>query len=123
MIDRFRRLAQRAEAFRLPSIIFGLICLTSIVVVLIGPDSPDEDRLLLPSVVGLLWAMSLYSFIDSFRSVPEKTIATPGLLISLKHRLLRGWYWVKGLIFLASTTLAVVITSRMVSIWLTEYAG
>ena len=77
----------------------------------------------MPSFVGLLWATSLYSFIESFRSAPERASEKQGLILRFKHSIRRGWYWFKGLIFLTSTAVALVITSRMVSIWLVEYSG
>lgn len=75
----------------------------------------------MPSFVGLLWAVSLYGFIESFHSAPEKLTERQGLLSDFKHRLRRGWYWIKGLVFLASTAVALLITSRLLSIWLAEY--
>jgi len=123
MIDRFRRIAQRVQILRLPSIVIGLACLTAIVVVLLSSGSDEGDRILMPSFVGLLWAISLYSFIENFRSVPEQFAERQGLMFSFKHGIRRSWYWVKGLMFLASTVVALVITSRMISIWLVKDAG
>ncbi len=77
----------------------------------------------MPSFVGLLWAVSLYSFIESFSSVPERVAERRGIFSGFKHSLRRGWYWIKGLIFLASTAVALVITSRLLSIWIAEYTG
>ena len=122
MIDRFRRIAQHVQILRLPSIVVGVIFLTSIVVLFFTSESHEEDRMLMPSFVGLLWTISLYSFIESFRSVPEKLTEKQGLLLGFKHGIRRGWYWVKGLIFLTATAVALVVTSRIVSIWLSEYA-
>lgn len=78
--------------------------------------------MLMPSFVGLLWAISLYSFIESFHSVPEKLTEKQGLVLGFKYSVRRGWYWMKCLIFLAATAVALVVTSRLVSIWLSEYA-
>ena len=123
MIDSFRRVARRIQILRLPSIVVGLVCLTSIVVILVASGSRAEDRMLMPSFVGLLWATSLYSFIESFCWAPERLVEKQGFIRDLKYRIRRGWYWIRGFIFLASTAIALVITSRMVSIWLAEYSG
>ena len=120
MIDSFRRIAQRARILRVPSIVVALACLTSILVILLTSGSREEDRILMPSFVGLLWSVSLYSFIESFRSVPERLTEKQGLLSGLKGRIRRAWYWTKGLVLLISTAVALVVTSRMVSIWLAE---
>ena len=123
MIDSFRRIARRVQILRLPSIVIALACLTSILLILFTSGSREEDRLLMPSFVGLLWAVSLYSFIESFRSAPERLTENRGFLVGLKAKIQRSWYWIKGLVFLISTAVALVITSRMVSVWLAEYAG
>ena len=123
MIDRFRRIAQRIQILRLPSIVVGLACSISIVVILFISDSREADRWIMPSFVGLLWAMSVYSFIESFRSVPEKSKDEQGFLRTVRQRIRRGSYWFRGLLFLTATGLALVVTSRMVSIWLSEYAN
>jgi len=91
-------------------------------VIVVASDSHEDDRMLMPSFVGLLWAISLYTFIESFRSVPERLAEKQGLLSGFRHSIRRSWYWIKGVIFLAATALALVATSRMVSIWLSEYS-
>ena len=123
LIDHLRRAAEALRSLRTPSIAVGLTCLAMIVVVLLSTGSGEGDWLLMPSFVGLLWAISVYSFVDTFRGVPDKAATTHGFLRRLGRSARRGAYWILGLVFLGATLLALYFTARLVSIWLSEYAG
>lgn len=120
MIDKFQGIARLIRFLQLPSIAAGLICLFSILFILITSGSREGDRYLIPCILGLLWAMSLYSFIATFDSIPRKEKQTLKVLGKLKHKITRGWYWFIGLLFLGSTAGAVFLTYRMLSVWLKE---
>ena len=123
MINKLQRIAQAIQMLRLPSISVGLISLASMVVIIFISESHGGDRFIIPSFVGLLWALSTYSFIVTFRAVPEKAIETLGFFSKLKHNIYRGWYWFISVVFLGSTVAVILLTYRMVSIWLRDYGG
>ena len=123
MIDKFQRIAQIIKFLRLPSIAVGLISLASMVVIMFISKSPESDRFLIPSIVGLLWAISTYSFIVTFRSVPEKSNISLKFFSKLKRNINRGWYWFIGIVFLGTTVAVMFVTYRLVSIWLRDYGG
>ena len=122
MIDKLQGFAQTIQILRLPSIAVGLISLASMVVIMFISKSPESDRFLIPSIVGLLWAISTYSFIVTFRSVPEKANKSLKFFSKLKRIINRGWYWFIGVVFLGTTVVAILVTYRMVSIWLRDYS-
>ena len=123
MIDKLQRLAQGIQILRLPSIVVGLIGFASIIAIMFTSKSPEGDRFLIPCIVGLLWAMSTYSFIVTFRSVPAKANKSLKLLGKLKRNINRGWHWLIGLLFLGTTVAVMFVTLRMVSIWMKDYSG
>ena len=123
MIDKLQRIAQAIQILRLPSIAVGLISLASMVVIMFISKSHESDRFLLPSIVGLLWAISTYSFLVTFRSVPEKANKSLKFFSKLKRIIYRGWYWFLGVVFLGTTVAVMFVTYRMVSIWLRDYGG
>lgn len=122
MIDQFKRIALAIRVLRVPAIIVGLVCATAIIVLLMTSDSRQDDRLLMPSFVGLLWAIGLFTFIESFRAVPERAGSDQTLYGRLKRSMRRGWYWVLVVVFVGATAVAMFLTGRLVSIWLNEYA-
>ena len=123
MIDKLQRISQATQILRLPSIAVGLISLASMVVIMFISESQESDRFLIPSIVGLLWAISTYSFIVTFRSVPEKANKSLKFFSKLKRIINRGWYWFIGVVFLGTTVAIMFVTFRMVSIWLESYGG
>jgi hypothetical protein len=122
MIDKLQRISQTIQFLRLPAIAVGMFCLATTVVIILNTNSTDGDRFLIPSFVGLLWAMSTYTFIVTFRSVPEKAGNSLSLFRKLKRHLHRGWYWVISMAFLGTTITAIYFTNSMISIWLRDYA-
>jgi len=122
MIDKLQRISQTIHFLRLPAIAVGLFCLATIVVIILNTNSTDGDRFLIPSFVGVLWAMSTYTFIVTFRSVPEKADNSLSMFGKLKRHLHRGWYWVLSTVFLSTTVAAIYFTNSMISIWLRDYA-
>ena len=123
MINKLQGIAQAIQILRLPSIAVGLISLALMVVIMFTSKSPESYRFLIPSVVGLLWAISTYSFIVTFRSVPEKANKSSKFFSKLKRNINRGWYWFIGVVFLGTTVAVMFVTYRMVSIWLRDYGG
>ncbi len=123
MIDKFQRIAQIIKFLRLPSIAVGIFSLASIFVIIFTSKSHEGDRFLIPSIVGLLWAMSTYSFIVNFHSVPEKPSKTMKFFSRLKRNINRGWYWFIGIAFLTTTMCVIIATYRVVSIWIRDYGG
>ena len=123
MIDKLQGIAQAIQILRLPSIAVGLISLASMVAIMFISKSHDSDRFLIPSIVSLLWAISTYSFIVTFRSVPEKANKSLKFFSKLKRNINRGWYWFISVVFLGTTVAVIFVTFRMVSIWLRAYGG
>ena len=123
MIDILQRISQFIRILRLPSIALGVLSLSAIVAILFVLEQSASDRFLFPSFVGLIWSLSSYNFIVTFRSTPEKATAKMGLLERLEHNIHRGWYWIIGVIFLGSTITALMLTLKIGSIWLSNNNG
>lgn len=123
MIDRFQRIAQNLRFLLLPSILVGSVCLVSIVIIVVGIRSEELERFLTPSFVGLIWAATTYAFIVTFCTVPEKADKSLRLIGNLKRRISRGWYWFIAVVFLGTTIAALIMTGRLMSVWLKDYAG
>ena len=120
MIDRFQKIAQSMRILLLPLMLVGSICLVSVAVILMGARSEELERFLTPSLVGFVWAATTYSFIATFRIIPEKADESQGFAGKLRRRISRGWYWFIAVVFLGTTVAALVLTSRLMSIWLTD---
>jgi hypothetical protein len=118
MIEKFKRMAVAIQVLRLPSLTVGLICLALLVVIILFFPSDQDNRLIIPSIVGFLWGMGTYTFIVTFRSAPNNPSKPLSLLGKIKFTFTRAWYWLISVILLFGTVALIVITIRMVSILL-----
>ena len=96
-------MAQAIQVLRLPSLGIGLISLASLVVIVLFFAAEKGDRFIIPFSVSLLWGLSTYSFIVTFRAVPDKPNAPLRFFSKLKHTITRLWYGLVGLFFLGAT--------------------
>lgn len=123
MIDKLQGIAKSIQLLRQPSVVVGLISLASLVVIIFIMAPHQGDRFIIPCFVGLLWAMSTYAFIVTFRSVPERPGRASGVLTRLTLKIKRCWYWFISVVFLCTSVVVIGLTYRMVSIWLREYGN
>jgi hypothetical protein len=123
MLNKLQKIANAIHYLRLPSIAVGLFALISTVSIIFNSKSHADDFFLIPSLIALLWAMSSYFFIVTFRSVPDKPDMSLKFVARIKQNVSRAWYWLIGTVFLVTTLAAVAISSRMIYIWMKDYGG
>lgn len=123
MIDSFQRFANRLWPLRIVAVGAGVLSLVLVVVIILFSTTQEDDRYLIPGVLGILWSLSAYAFISTFQSVPEKAKKPDGFLRRLKRNIHRSWYWIIAFIFTGTTVATAFLTFRLVSIWLNDYNG
>ena len=116
MIDKFQRIAQTIQILKTPSLIVGLICLVSFVVIVLSVSSNEGNRFLIPSFVGLIWAATTFSFIVTFRTIPERAEKSQGFIRRLRRGLSRAWYWFIALVFIGTSLATLIMTGRLISL-------
>ena len=118
MLDKFQRIALSARFLLLPSMLVGSICLVSMAIILISASSDEFEQYLRPSLLGFVWAATIYAFIATFRTIPDKAGEPQRLTGKIKHRISRGWYWFIAVVFIGTMVAALIFTGRLISIWL-----
>jgi len=125
MLDALRKLALFIRPLRYAAAVAGLLCLLALAVILLGaPASGEQNRYLVPALVGFIWSLSAYGFIDTFQHVPDK--ADPrrhGLVARGKLSLYRAWFWVLTVLFGVSTLAALFLTLKLGAFWLGKHFG
>ncbi len=120
MLDRLKQLAVKLQPARTPALLLALACLGGVAfTLLIIPQA--GDRFLIPLLALLLWSLSAYALITTFRAIPSPPATDAGLLQRHKRGLHRAWYWLLALVFLAATVAVLRLTFRLISIWLRAY--
>ncbi len=97
--------------------------LASAISVALLPASWEADFLLIPSVVGFIWALSAYIFLTGFVNVPRKSTREDTLRVRVKLTLRRMAYRGMAVMFLALTAVALFLSLRMAGIWLSDHIG
>jgi hypothetical protein len=119
MIDRLHTIAVRLKPLRWVAVALGLASLAALaVIIFLAPASGDGDRFLLPAIVGFVWCLSAYGFIDTFQSVPVKLDREHGIFARFRRSLARAWFRFLVLLFGVSTLAALFLTLRLGALWL-----
>ncbi|MDZ7842435.1 MAG: hypothetical protein U5R46_16675 [Gammaproteobacteria bacterium] len=119
MIDSLHRIAVRIRPLRHVAVVLGVACLAGLGMIIFGtPASGAGNRFLMPAIVGFIWCLSAYGFIDTFQSVPGRLDSDRGIIARVKRRLYRAWFWFLAALFAVSTLAALFLTIRLGSVWL-----
>ena len=121
MIVQFQRFAQKLRVLHVPALVVGISSILAIIATVFFSQSREGDRFLVPAIVALLWAMSTYGFIESFRSVPAPVTQSMSWFARLGRRLRRAWYWLIASIFIVVSAAAVFVALRMLAVWVRNY--
>ena len=84
-------------------------------------DGVDKDVYIIPSIVGLLWALVCLLLLSVFPNVPPKPDKQQRFLKRLKIRLTRGSYYIGSLIFCVLSASVVWLTLRLIHIWRADF--
>lgn len=119
MIDTLQRIAVRIRPLRRVAVVLGVVCLAGLaMIVFVAPAAGDSNRFLVPAIVGFIWCLSAYGFIDAFQFVPEKLDRDHGLFARIKRGVSRARFWFLALLFGGSTLAALFLTLKLGSVWL-----
>lgn len=123
MIDQLQRAARALQFLRVPAIVLGLVALATLLVLMLASPSREGDRLLIPSIVCLLWSLSTYAFITMFREVPEKSGKRSRFFARVRRAIVRAGYWLLAVVFVTTTLAVTWLSFRILTVWLKEYGG
>lgn len=119
MIDTLQRIAVRIRPLRRVAVVLGVACLAGLaMIIFVAPASGDSNRFLVPAIVGFIWCLSAYGFIDTFQFVPEKLDREHGFFARIKRGASRAWFWFLALLFGGSTLAALFLTFKLGAVWL-----
>ncbi|MDG1025661.1 MAG: hypothetical protein P8N94_02820 [Gammaproteobacteria bacterium] len=118
MIERLQRIATILVRFRLP--VFVLAGFSFAIIVLSLLDNPwlDGDSLLMPAILGLCWALMLYSTGELFQNVPGKAAAEDVFRQQAAVRVRRILLWILGILTTISALALLLLSYQLLRIWL-----
>lgn len=117
MIDTLQRIARRLRPLRHVALILAFACLAALLVIVFGlPAASDANRFLVPALVGFIWSLSAYGFIDTFQSVPARMDRAGGWMARAGRSLVRAWFWCLAALLGGSTLAALFLTYRLIAV-------
>jgi hypothetical protein len=123
MLDRLQHIARRWRGLKSPALIAALGLFVASAAVVILMPGPRGDQVLLPIILGCVWAISGYLFIYLFEAVPPPPDPDSGLITRLQRRLTRGLYWLLALAFVVLGALVLMLSVRLIREWLGGLPG
>ena len=121
MIDRFRSIAVAGKRFKPFAVFIGIVAITIIGLEVLGIiGTSDEDFLLVPSIVVLLWAIVLWTILHSFPGVPEKLDKSARFFKRIKSKMARLFYYLLAMLFVVTTVMVILLSFKLLRIWYGE---
>lgn len=84
-------------------------------------EGADKDVYIIPSIVGVLWALVCSILLSVFPYVPPKPDKQERILKRWKIRLTRVAYHIGSLIFCILSVATVWLTLKLLNIWRTDF--
>jgi hypothetical protein len=123
LIDTLQRFAARTQPLRSWLLLLSGIFFLALLYTVVTSTTHSGDLFLVPAIIGLLWSLSSYAFILNFRSVPRWNKEENGFFKRLKLRLSRLWYWVLASLFFGTTLALLLVSIRLVRVWMQDYGS
>lgn len=117
ILDRLQRLARRWHGLKPVALATALILFLASAAIIMLVPGPSGDSVLLPMLLGCVWALSGFLFIYLFEAVPPPPDRDIGLLARFQRRLVRGLYWLLSLAFFVLGALVLMMSFRMLREW------
>lgn len=120
MIDQLHRLARLLLPLKWPVLILALGFAASAIVIVLSSMNDGDDVLLIPCIIGFLAALSAYSLIANFQTVPRRAEKTDSLWVRFKIRFYRWIFSALAISFIATTLAFLFLAWRLLGIWINE---
>lgn len=121
LLERLHRIALALRPLRLIALLLGYLSGGLFIAAIFSVAGVDDDRYLIPALIGAAWGFSLYGFITGFRSIPDPPDPAAGWLDRNSALLSRGVYWMLALGMAATSLGVLALTLRLILLWSAEY--
>jgi len=95
--------------------------ITLLAYVVLIENGADKEAYVIPCIVGVLWSLVCLLLLSTFPHVPPKPDMQQRFHKRLEIRLVRGFYYIVSLIFVALSATAVLLTFRLLNVWRADF--
>lgn len=118
MIERFQVIAIFLSRFKPLILLFGALSLLAFLFSLFEASWLNGDRLLIPSILGFCWSVTLFSIVEIFGSIPARPGAKAGLRVRMSVGIKRSAFWLLAVLMLGLSTALLVLSYQLLRTWL-----
>lgn len=118
MIERLRAIATILQHFKALIVVLGLGAITVFALSLLDSPWLDGELWLIPSLIGICWAFSLFAFMGLFRNVPMAVDPSKPWRARLAIRFHRGLYGILAILMLSFTLALLILSYQLLRTWL-----
>jgi hypothetical protein len=119
MIERLQLIASFLHRLRLLIMGAGLVFLLAFGLSLFELGGFNATDHLIPSLVGFIWTVTLFSCTRLFLQVPALPAAGSGFRIRWGIKLRRGLLWLLGILMISLTSALLILSYKLLSTWAT----
>ena len=118
MIERLQRIATILARFRLWIFVLAGFSLVTLVLSVLDNPLLENDSLLTPAILGLCWALMLYSIGELFQEIPGRAGSDATFRERMTVSVRRGILWILGILTTASTLALFMFSYQLIRVWL-----
>ena len=121
MIETLSKISKKIYWIQPIIMLVGVGSLSLFVITVLKSGTTENDGYLIPSVLGFIWTLLYLLLVSAFPYVPEKPDPSIKFFKRIKIKFKRGIYYLIGIVFVVTTLAGIVLSFRMINIWLTDY--
>ncbi|MDA1370837.1 MAG: hypothetical protein O2971_08775 [Proteobacteria bacterium] len=118
MIERLQTIASFLSRFRVLIYLLGLVFVGLFLLSLFEVSTAAEYDLLIPSIVGFCWALTLYCFSTLFISVPQRPDPKAKFWARWRSKFKRGLFWELAILLLLLTAAVLILSFQLLRTWM-----
>jgi hypothetical protein len=121
MIEKLQVLSKRIYWLKPLVLLAGAGFLGLFIYTLFGGNDISKDVYLMPSILGVIWALLFSSFTTIFPHAPSKPDKNEKFFRKIIIWLKRGFYYALALLFIALTIAVIFLSFKMFGVWRSDY--
>jgi hypothetical protein len=118
MIERLRAIATILQHFKALIVVLGLGAVAVFVLSLLASPWLDGELWLIPSLIGICWALSLFAFMGLFRNAPMPIDPSKSWRVRTAVRFHRGLYGILAILVLSFTLALLILSYQLLRTWM-----
>jgi len=116
MLSLLQKISHSIGYLKYPALLLAAISTALILTLLIRPSFINDQGLLFPAIVILIWSILLLFFPAVYKDMPDFSDKPDGILLKVKYYFYRLIYYLFALFFIGLSLALVLLTIKMITL-------